>query len=65
MGSLGIVELSPRCVSAMTAFVPPQWCGLEVTDHPMLTGASLARMAAMPHSEAAAALAAVLSSISA
>ncbi len=50
---------------AMTAFAPPLWCGLEVTDHPILTGASLARMAAMPHSEAAAALAAVLSSISA
>ena len=46
----------------MAAFVSPPWCGHEVTGHPGLTGASLARTAGMAGSDAAAALTAVLAS---
>lgn len=45
---------------AMTAFVPPPWCGIEITHHPALTGGNLARIANLPPSEAAAALAAAI-----
>ena len=44
----------------MTAFQPPRWCGREITDHPPLTGAKLARIAAMPHDDAKSALAQAL-----
>ncbi len=49
--------------AAMTAFVPPQWCGQEVTEHAGLTGATLAGLAALPSGDAAAALTAILESI--
>ena len=60
---LHIAEAEFHDDEAMTAFVPPQWCGQEVTEHPALTGAALARMAALPRSDAAAALTAVLDTI--
>lgn len=47
----------------MTAFEPPAWCGHEITDHPSLTGANLARIAALPNAEATSALTDALAAV--
>ena len=60
---LMIAEAEFHDDETMAAFVPPPWCGHEVTEHPSLTGASLARMAGITVSDAATALNAVLASI--
>lgn len=61
LAGLIIAEAEFQDDETMTAFVPPVWCGHEVTEHGALAGASLARMAALPTSGAAEALAAALS----
>jgi CYTH domain-containing protein len=49
---------------AMAAFVPPSWCGVEITGRPDLGGGELARLGAMAAPDARAALAAALGSAS-
>jgi CYTH domain-containing protein len=48
---------------SMAAFVPPPWCGPEITEHLEFTGANLARIAALPPLAARAALAAARLSV--
>ena len=63
LAGLIVAEAEFRDDETMTAFVPPPWCGPEITEHPDLTGANLARIAALPTFDAAEALSAALSSM--
>ena len=63
LAGLAIAEAEFLDDETMTRFVPPPFCGPEITERPALTGASLARMAALPVTEAAQALAVALSAI--
>ena len=63
LSGLVIAEAEFGDDTTMAAFDPPPWCGAEVTEHPDFTGANLARIAALSAHEAAAALAALLSSV--
>ncbi len=50
--------------ATMKAFVPPPWCGSEVTDHPGFDGANLARLAQLLEVDAVQALARLVSTAS-
>ena len=56
LAGLMIAEAEFDDDDAMSAFVPPTWCGREITDVPSMTGANLARISKLPPIEAAAAL---------
>lgn len=60
LAGLMVAEAEFTDDESMLAFLPPPWCGAEITDHPELTGAHLARIAALPAAEATTALAAAL-----
>jgi hypothetical protein len=63
LAGLLVAEVEFRNDQSMTAFVPPPWCGPEITEHLEFTGANLARIAALPTPAARAALAAALLSV--
>lgn len=55
-----IAEAEFRDDTAMAGFVPPAWCGPEITEDPDFSGARLARLANLPAAAAAELLAASL-----
>lgn len=63
LAGLIVAEAEFAADEPMDAFVPPPWCGREITAHPDLTGANLARLSALPGNDGARALAAILSSL--
>ncbi len=53
LAGLVIAEAEFADDESMAAFVPPAWCGTEITGNPALTGAALARISALPRPSAA------------
>ena len=56
LAGLMVAEVEFVDDDAMAAFIPPAWCGREITNEPLLTGAHLAAISWLSHEDARAAL---------